>query len=482
MKRLTFLVVIAMVTVATSSGCRTCGSPFSLFNRGGDSCNTCSTTGRSNWRASFSRAFNSPASFAFFLDQVANPNQAPGFALRAIGNPPKQGWQFNRSCDAAINAGMCMRSPWVGGGTTALSSSSANAFPGFMTQLPTIAAGLPDAAFGGAAGKARFIGLLNGVIRPTLAAGPAPTPAQIGTVLRIGSTAVTPASVRDAGALAPSFDNTWEVGYKAILKDRVRVAIDAWYQIKGAGPPIGQLNPAVFYDPATLGAFLASRLGPTLTGFFASPAGGGLSGATLAGTVSGTITSLTGLMAQLPQGTLALTNALLAPDQSIVATYVSGVGTVDVHGLDIAVDFQITDKWLGAISYSSQDRIVFSEFGTINPLMSNSPKNRGTMSIKYTNDATGFSWDAGARYSDAFPVNSGLLNSLGRPPNAAGVALYPSVPTQTIFDIGASWRLPIQANVTWSVNVQNAANTPVPTFVGTPNIGRLMMTRLQWSF
>jgi hypothetical protein len=39
MKRLTILTVIAMVTVATSSGCRTCGSLFN-FNRG-DSCNTC---------------------------------------------------------------------------------------------------------------------------------------------------------------------------------------------------------------------------------------------------------------------------------------------------------------------------------------------------------------------------------------------------------------------------------------------------------
>lgn len=40
MKRLTILTVIAIVTVATSSGCRTCGSPFSWFNRG-DSWNTC---------------------------------------------------------------------------------------------------------------------------------------------------------------------------------------------------------------------------------------------------------------------------------------------------------------------------------------------------------------------------------------------------------------------------------------------------------
>ena len=39
MKRLAILTVIAMVTVASSSGCRTCGSPFN-FNRR-DACNTC---------------------------------------------------------------------------------------------------------------------------------------------------------------------------------------------------------------------------------------------------------------------------------------------------------------------------------------------------------------------------------------------------------------------------------------------------------
>ena len=434
-----------------------------------------------NWRASFSRAFNSPASFSFFLDQISNPTVAPGFALRAIGNPPKEGWKFDRSCSAAINGGLCMRSPWVGGGTSVVASSAANAFPGFVSQLGTVAASLPDAPFGGAAGKAQFIGLFNAVIKPVLSAS-APTSAQIGTVLRIGSAAVTPASVKDAGALSPSFDNTWEVGYKAILNDRIRVAVDAWYSVKGAGPPIGQLNPTVGYDPATLGAYLAGRLGAPLTAFFASPQGGGLSGPVLAGTVSGTITSLTTLMATLPQGSVALDNPLLAPDQSIVATYTTGQGTVDVHGIDVAVDFQLSERWLAAMSYSNQDRIVFNEFGAINPLMSNSPKHRGTASIKYTNEQRGLSWNAGARYSDAFPVNSGVFNSLGSPPNANGIALYPGVPTQTIFDIGASWRLPMQANVTWSASVQNAANTPVATFVGAPKIGRLALTRLQWNF
>ncbi|MEO8495249.1 MAG: hypothetical protein ABI614_09275 [Planctomycetota bacterium] len=52
MKRLTILAVIAMVTVATSGGCRTCGSPFSMFNRGA-SCDTCSSGGGESTAASY---------------------------------------------------------------------------------------------------------------------------------------------------------------------------------------------------------------------------------------------------------------------------------------------------------------------------------------------------------------------------------------------------------------------------------------------
>jgi len=50
MKRLAILTVIAMVTVATSSGCRTCGSLFN-FNRG-DSCNTCDAGSYGSYDAS----------------------------------------------------------------------------------------------------------------------------------------------------------------------------------------------------------------------------------------------------------------------------------------------------------------------------------------------------------------------------------------------------------------------------------------------
>ena len=429
-----------------------------------------------NWRASFSRAFNSPASFSFFLDQIANPNQAPGFPLRAVGNPPKEGWRFNRSCDATINTGLCMRSPFVAGGPgTPLASSSANAFPGFISQLTAIATSLPAATFGGAAQKAGFLGLVAQMmpILSTLR----PTPANIGTVLRIGSAAVTAANTRDAGPLTPSFNNTWEVGYKAIIKDRIRVAADLWYQLRGdVGVPIGQLNPLVFYDPATLGGYLGAQIAGALIA-------AGVPAATAAAQAGAAAAALTPLLAALPQGAIALNNAKLAADQSIIATYRSGVGSLDVRGYDVAVDYQMNDKWMLAATYSNQGKIVFPEIGgTVNPLMSNSPKHRASGSIKYTDDANGWTWEFGTRYSDTFPVNSGLLNSLGIPPNPTGTKLYPDVPVQTIFDFSTSWRLPIEAKVTWSLNIQNINDQGLPTFTGTAPIGRLIMTRLQYTF
>ena len=125
---------------------------------------------------------------------------------------------------------------------------------------------------------------------------------------------------------------------------------------------------------------------------------------------------------------------------------------------------------------------VFAEkvVGTANPLMSNSPKNRATGTVRYNDEANGFGFETGVRYSDTFPVNSGLLNSLV--PNPAGGATYPAVPTQALFDVSASWRLPIQPKVTWSLSVQNINDQRVPTFVGTAPIGRLVMTRLQYTF
>ncbi len=430
-----------------------------------------------NFRVSFSRAFNSPASFEWYLDQVSNPQVAPGFGLRAIGNPPKTGWQFARSCAAAINAGLCMHSPFTGNPTVNVSSTTANTFPGFASQFAAIVNGLPASAFGGAAQKAAFLaGVLpvaNAVL-PTLT----PTDANVGSVLRLGSDSVPASSVQDIQPLSASFNNTWEVGYKGIIGQRLRVAVDVWYQIRGdVGAPIGQINPLVFMDP--------TKLGPYLTGaviaWAESPAGGSQSPAQAAGTAAAVVPPLVGVMAALPQGSLAFTNTKLAGDQSIIASYLNGQGHIYVTGVDLAVDYQLDDKWTLASTYSNMSRNVFPQIGgTGNPLMSNTPKNRASGTGRYTNDATGWGFEATVRYADAFPVNSGVFNSLS--PNPDGGATYAPVPANTMVDIGGSYRLPIAQNVTWSLNITDLFDTRVATFVGVPQIGRLIVTRIRYSF
>ena len=426
-----------------------------------------------NFRATFSRAFNSPASFSYFLDQISNPNQAPGFPLRVIGNPAKQGWQFNRGCDATVNSGLCMHSPWVASGPTSnTASTSAAAFPGFIAALPTVINSLPTLS---AAQKAQLLGLL-GQLNPILS-GLRPTPAQLGTVLRVGSTQVQVADVQDLQPLQASFNNTWEAGYKGIINNRLRVAIDLWYQVRGdVGAPIAQINPLVFYDPATLTGYLATNI---TNGLIAS----GASAAVAQGTAAAAVGALVPLMAQLPQGVLAFTNAKLGGDQSIIASYRNAAGSLDVRGFDLAVDYQADDKWLFSSTYSHMGQNVFPQIGgTVNPLMSNAPKHRISGTSHFMDETNGWGWDATIRYSDAFSVNSGYYNS--NTPNTFNSAFkpYAPVPANTQMDLSFSYKLPISQKVTWSLNATNIFDTKVPGLSGLAPIGRMALTRLKYEF
>lgn len=422
-----------------------------------------------SWRATFSRAFNSPIAYQYFLDQVANPNAAPGMPLRVIGNPAKQGWQFNRSCASSIHAGLCMHSPWVaqGGGAT-VAASAASAFPGFVAALPQVIAVLPTLS---AAAKAQLTALLA-QLNPILS-GLRPTDAQVGSyLLRNG---VEPgASVKDIDALRASFNNTWELGYKGIIRDRVMLAANLWYQVRGdVGQIAGQANPLVMFDPNSLGAYLATSI---TQGLVAS----GQTQAQAQATATAAVSALVPLMAALPQGSVAFSSAL-HNDPSIVVTYVNGNGRVHVHGFDLGMDVHASDDVVVTTTYAYQNKITFPRIGgAANPLMSNTPKHRASVSARYSPEA-GWGTDGTVRYADAFPVNSGYYNSLT--PNAfnASFATYAPVPATTQVDAGVWYRFR-PSRVTVAVHGTNLLNHKVPTFAGTPAIGRLLLTRLRYEF
>jgi iron complex outermembrane receptor protein len=76
-------------------------------------------------------------------------------------------------------------------------------------------------------------------------------------------------------------------------------------------------------------------------------------------------------------------------------------------------------------------------------------------------------------------VNSGVFISYGNP---VGSVRYDPVPVNALLDAGFSWVLPVSGSPRWSLNATNLLDNKVATFVGVPKIGRLIMTRLQYTY
>jgi outer membrane receptor for ferrienterochelin and colicins len=427
-----------------------------------------------NLRFTFNRAFNSPASFSFFLDQWSGVRQNLGPALgttdvQIFGNPPKQGWRYDRGCDPLINGGLCMRSPLAG--PNPVPATGANLLPGAMQAFgPALAAAVAQ-AFG-----------LTPTQRDNITAalqGLSPTDAQLPGVLRnLGApTAIVPfSSVQDFGPLGADFSNTWELGYKGLFGERLRIAVDYWYQIRPAEPTtqVINLDDAVFMAPGTpttpgLITFLGGAMGPTLVA-------NGVPAGAVPTVIGGWVTQL----AALPGGMLNFNNDLYDRNY-LVFTYQSATGQVDVHGLDFAADYLIDDFYSIEATYSNLARNVFAKApgaSAAMPLTANAPKHRATLTLRYNNQEQGLSGEVRGRYMDSFDVNSGVYTNF----QVLDALPYERVPVNAFFDFGLSYRLPVAQNMRVGLNVQNLFDNRVPSFIGVPDVGRMVTTRLQYTF
>jgi outer membrane receptor for ferrienterochelin and colicins len=194
--------------------------------------------------------------------------------------------------------------------------------------------------------------------------------------------------------------------------------------------------------------------------------------------------ALTPLMAAIPVGATAFTNAL--HDQPyLVYTYRNAVGYVNVTGQDLSADLQVSDNWFVSGAYSHLSNNVFTDApgATLaNPLAANTPKHRASAAVRFERFQTelrGFSTEVRGRYADAFPVNSGVLNSYG----INTPVRYEPVPVNMMLDANVTWRIPVaNRRAQFTVNATNLLDNKVRTFVGVPEIGRMLTTRLQYTF
>ncbi len=463
-------------------------------------------TDNQNIRFTFNRAFSTPANFSFFLDLIQTPNAGgSGFDVVARGNPPKQGYQFNRTCTSnSAFANYCMKSAFAGSGAF-VSTSAAAAFPGAIQALaprltPGIAGALQQAGLPAtiaaqlAAGAVQFLGTR------------APTNTDLATRVSFLTSATVPVTgLDDISPLSASFNNTYEMGYKGILGNRFRYDVSFWGQERGdVGTSAALSTPNVFFgNPQQLGGYLGAQLGANLGPQLAAL---GLTPAQIGAIVTGVAGALTPSVASLPLGVVTFANGQTSPT-AIYATYLTSSQKLWVRGLDLATDIVATDRLTLDVAYSWQNKNVFDGINGGNgaALMSNSPKSRGSAGGRYRNEDNGIGFELRGRYNDAYPVNSGVYASNVAFPIAAGLPGAPTTtPTTTGFGKcpatggtycyeGVSQAFTVDAQVSkrfnigaqkllWSINATNVFDNRVRTFPGVPEIGRLVMTRLQYSF
>ena len=434
---------------------------------------------RQSFRVSYNEAFSNPSTNNQFLDLAAGyiggTNATNSlFTVRALGTP-SNGFQFRRDC-AGGAGGLCMKSPFNPGGRGQFVPASAAAF--YKGAVGAAAAGgLENALKAGLAANgipAALIPTVSGAMMQTLAALQ-PTSAQVGTVLRVLNPTsgrfrdVAASDVRDIDAIRPTLTTGWEAGWKGEIGKKFYGTVDWWYSERSdfVGPLIVE-TPNVFLDRSMLSGFLQTGLNAALAPVL-GPATAGALAAGFAPTIAASLGGISGSATTgVPLGVVNPNNSL-SGSTDVVLAY-RNFGRVRLSGLDFSGTYLLDDAWSLSGTYSSVNRDFFSraQVGGVSDIALNAPRDKGTATLRYRDEAAGVSSELRFRRTAAFPGNSGVY--IGQ------------VEGYNLVDASFTFRPTVLGGAMFSVMAQNLLNLKHSEFIGGAALGRLVMTRVQYAF
>ncbi len=431
-------------------------------------------TPQHSFRATYNRAYALPGSNSLFLDIVARRTDlAPGISIIEKGVGSKNGWTFNTSTQGGvISASSVLPIPAgpLGFGTTGFLL-----FPNADAEIPyvpwsavygilyaqlsslsneEIAAGLKDAGFDV---DPSLIPLFLNLLSPqSLVVDP----------LKFATTKLDMAPV-NIEPLKSTITQSFEVGYKGLIGEKVLFAIDGYYTKKNnfvSG--VAQISPRVVYTDFqtefTAALDTAIQNNGSLVGLLPAV---GLTTGQLAAIISG-----------LAEDLEKLGVGVVHTDQEMTPGVILGgyrnFGNVDFWGIDAALQILASNRlsFFGNISYVSDDLFDDKELeepGSGILLALNATKLKLKGGFNY-NIPKGFSFNSAVRYTDGFPVRSG--------PYIGDVKSY------MIWDVGAGFDFSRAASgLRLDVTVQNVLDNKHREFIGAPQIGRLALARLMYS-
>ncbi len=282
----------------------------------------------------------------------------------------------------------------------------------------------------------------------------------------------TIADIADIGRMRPTITETFEIGYKGIINDRIQFSAD-FYRTKKFDfiGPLTVETPNVFLDPATLAASLTGDIAAAYAG--ASPADQAvlllLDDSTFGGNNDGSpveelITLFTTGAASIPFGTVTPVEAL-NPDALLVTN--RNFGEITFYGADFALDIQLNRSWAVRGTYSFVSKKLFEKGpDQIRDIFLNAPKHKFGAQARFTDQKLGLAIDARLRWVDAFEMSSPF----------AGV----EVKQYSVIDANFDWEAMPGTNLT--LTIQNILNNEHIEFVGAPRLGRLAIFRIKKSF
>lgn len=377
-----------------------------------------------NFRITYNEAFNTPTSNNLFLDLVTTRSLGGlPYAVR-VHCEPETGYTFRR--DSPGLGGLYMQTPFAPVPSQYLPAEATSMWPAIVNIL---------------AQQGTDISLI-----------PAPTAASVGTILRVLNTSTaafdltTPDYVKDIDRIRSNKIRTLEFGYKGILGKKFLAGIDVYYStLNDFVGPLRVETPNVFFDPATLGAYLYPIL--------AAPP---------YNLPQQQIETIIGNIAAIPVGTITPNEARDPGD--LMLTY-KNFGDIDLYGLDLSFAYYMNPNWRFTGSYSYVSKDFFKEDPS--DIALNAPKNKFSGSVHYTCPRKIFDGQLRFRYVDGFPVNSGVY--IGQSDN------------YTVFDFAGGIDLPAAFKTRLSLTIQNVLDYKHREFFGVPEIGRLALLRLTYS-
>jgi outer membrane receptor for ferrienterochelin and colicins len=411
-----------------------------------------------NFRFTYNRAFGTPSATNLFLDFIygnfLNPFDSTKtlISVRAMG-VPQHGFTYMRD---HTNRPMMM-SPWLPAGTGYVSSDLNSVWPRAREILikeadPTVQ------------------DILNNFL-------PAQLDSVSGDFRKLNLETREPGElvkdVKDIKPLKPVINNTFEVGYKGVIGEKLFLSIDVYHtHYKNFIGPFNLETPNVFANTTELSAALE----PTRVDIMNYLISQGTPRDTANSLANGIISGVVDSVGKIPLG--VVTPQQVANDTDAILT-VRNFGDISLNGLDLSFAYYLNRNWSfsgnfslvaknGLNPFSKDDQVVFQNVDGVADVHLNAPGRKGGVSIQYQSRHRDFSARVAARYVEGFQMASAVW---------AG-----NVPAYTLFDVSLAKDLPFSPNTRFTLSAENVLDRKHREFVGAPEMGRMILVRLIHSF